>query len=54
VLCGDLQKAASCIKNDNNPIGKATAKDKIRDMVVFSISEEFFELRKQLGLAIGA
>jgi tetratricopeptide (TPR) repeat protein len=54
VLCGDLAKAASCIKNDTNPIGKATAKDKIRDMVVFSISEEYFELRKQLGLAIGA
>jgi tetratricopeptide (TPR) repeat protein len=54
VLCGDLAKAASCVKNDTNPIGKASVKDKIRDMVVFSISEEYFELRKQLGLAIGA
>ncbi len=53
VMCGDLHEAASCIKNDTNPIGKATVKEKIREMVLFSISDEYFEIRQRLGLAIG-
>ncbi len=52
LLCGDLQQAASCIKNDLNPIGKSSIKEKIREMVLFSISDEYFELRRQLGLSI--
>jgi golgin subfamily B member 1 len=52
VLCGDLNEAASCIKNDTNPIGKATVKEKIREMVLFSISDDYFEIRDRLGLSI--
>lgn len=54
LLCGDLHKAASCVKNDPIPVGKASVKDKIRELVLFSISEEYFELRKHLGLSIGS
>lgn len=54
LLCGDLHKAASCVKNDPIPVGKASVKDKIRELVLFSISEEYFELRRHLGLSIGA
>ncbi len=53
LLCGDIHTAASCIKSDMMPIGKASRKEKIREMVLFSISEEYFELREELGLAIG-
>ena len=53
LLCGDLHKAASCVKNDSVPVGKATIKEKIRELVLFSISDEYFELRQHLGLAIG-
>ncbi len=52
LLCGDLHQAASAIKNDTNPVGKSTVKEKIREMVLFSISEEYFELRSSLGLSI--
>ncbi len=52
IMCGDLHQAASCIKNDTNPVGKATAKEKIRELVLFSISDEYFKLRQQLGLSI--
>ncbi len=52
LLCGDLHQAASAIKNDMNPIGKASVKEKIRDLVLFAISDEYFTLRKQLGLSI--
>ena len=54
LLCGDLHTAAAAIKNDPIPVGKASVKEKIRELVLFSISDEFFALRKQLGLAIGA
>lgn len=53
LLCGDIHTAASCIKADLNAVGKATVKEKIREMVLFSISEEYFQLREELGLAIG-
>ncbi len=52
LLCGDIHTAAACIKSDMVPIGKASMKEKIREMVLFSISEEYFELREELGLAI--
>jgi tetratricopeptide (TPR) repeat protein len=54
IMCGDIHQAASCIKNDTNPVGKASAKDKIRELVLFSISDEYFQLRKALGLSIGS
>jgi hypothetical protein len=53
VMCGNLHEAASAVKNDTNPIGKATVKDKIRELVLFSISDEYFDIRQKLGLAIG-
>ncbi len=53
LMCGDLKKAASCIKNDPQAVSKLSVKDRIKEMVLFSISEEYFELRRQLGLAIG-
>lgn len=52
LLCGDIHQAATCIKNDVNAIGKASVKDKIREMVLFSISDEYFQLRQELGLSI--
>ncbi len=52
IVCGDLHQAASAIKNDTNPAGKATVKEKIRELVLFSISDEYFELRARLGLSI--
>lgn len=52
LLCGDIHQAATSIKNDVNAIGKASVKDKIREMVLFSISDEYFQLRQELGLSI--
>ncbi|TXD34578.1 tetratricopeptide repeat protein [Lujinxingia vulgaris] len=53
LICGDLHTAAGCIKSDLVPMGKASVKEKIRELVLFSISEEYFQLREELGLAIG-
>ncbi len=54
LLCGDLTQAAACVKSDNAPVGKATVKEKISELVLFSISDEYFQLREMLGLSIGA
>lgn len=53
LLCGDLRTASNMIKDEAHQIGKASPKDKIRELIVFAISEEYFELREELGLAIG-
>lgn len=53
LLCGDLRTAAKIIKDEPHAIGKADSQDKIRELIVYSISEEFFELRSELGTSLG-
>jgi len=53
LLCGDLMTAASVIKNEQASVSKLTTKEKIKELVVFAISDEYFALRKELGLALG-
>ena len=52
LMCGDLGVAAECIKRDPVQISKASAREKIQELVLFSISEEYFALRQQLGFAL--
>jgi len=54
LLCGDLRQAISCIKNEAQPLGKSDVKEKVRQLIVFAISDEYFELREELGLALQA
>lgn len=53
LICGDLTTACNCIRNEDASISKLTPKEKIKELVLFSISDSYFELRKQLGLALG-
>lgn len=53
LMCGDLRTAVSMVKNEANPIGKAEVKDKIRELIVFSVSEEYLNLRQELGISVG-
>lgn len=53
LVCGDLETAASFIKSDRNALSKAPVKEKIRELILFVISDEYTELRERLGLAIG-
>lgn len=52
LLCGDIHTAVGMVKNEGNMIGKADVQDKVRELVVFSISEEYFEIRVDLSLTI--
>jgi len=53
IACGDLAVAARAIAAEPNVVGAPTVKDKLKELVLFSISEEYFAIRAQLGLAIG-
>jgi tetratricopeptide (TPR) repeat protein len=51
-LCGSLEIAARAIAAEPVVVGGPTVRDKVREVVLFSISEELFSIRSQMGLAI--
>jgi tetratricopeptide (TPR) repeat protein len=53
VLCGDLEVAAKMVSMEPVAVGGIQAKDKIKELVLYSISEEYFAVRQQLGTVIG-
>jgi hypothetical protein len=54
LMSGDLRQAISNLKNEAQPLGKADVKEKVRQLIVFAISDEYFALREELGLALQA
>ena len=53
VLCGDLEVAARMVSAEPVTVGGPQVKDKIKELVLYSISEEYFAVRAQMGLTIG-
>ncbi len=53
LICNDLDVAARLAQTESMSIGVAEPKDKVRDLVLWSISDEYFALREHLGLVIG-
>ena len=53
VVCGDLEVAARMVSAEPVTVGGPQAKDKIKDLVLYSISEEYFAVRAQMGVVIG-
>lgn len=54
LACGDVNIAAHQIAMDGRTIGGLTAAERVRDLVGFSVSEPYAQLRGGLGLAVGA
>ncbi len=52
VVCGDLEVAARMVSAEPVVVGGPQVKDKIKQLVLYSISEEFFTVRAQMGLTI--
>ena len=52
LLCGDLRQSIACVKNETFQIGKSSVKDKVKELILYSISDEYFALRRELGLAL--
>jgi tetratricopeptide (TPR) repeat protein len=53
VLSNDLGAAVRCLKNEPGQFSKAPVQDRVRELVLYALSENYFKLRKALGLAIG-
>ena len=53
VLAGDLEVAARMVSAEPVVMGGPQVKDKIKELVLYSISEEYFAVRQALGLTIG-
>jgi hypothetical protein len=54
VICNDLAAAAQAIRNETSPLSKVAVPERIQELVLFSISDEYFSLRQALGVAIKA
>ncbi len=53
LLCNDITSAARMIQNQTTISSDLPAKKKIKELVLFSVSEQYFKLREALGITIG-
>jgi tetratricopeptide (TPR) repeat protein len=54
LMCGDLQTAALMVSQEQNLLGSTmTPKDKIKELVLYSISEDYFDARRGIGVQVG-
>ncbi len=53
IICGDLETAARMVSAEPSVVGGPQAKDKIKELVLYSVSEDYFAVRHHLGLTIG-
>jgi golgin subfamily B member 1 len=53
LMCNDLDVAARLVQAEPVAVGAAEPKEKIRDLLQWSISDEYFAVREHLGLVIG-
>jgi tetratricopeptide (TPR) repeat protein len=52
VLCNDFEVAARSIATEPPGISTLGAKDRLRDLLAYSVSESYFAVRRHLGLAV--
>jgi hypothetical protein len=52
VLCGDLEVAARMVSTEPPAVGAPTAKEKVKELILYSISEDYFTVRNHLGVTI--
>lgn len=53
LLCGDLEIAKKIIAAEPQQPGDLPPQDKLKELLVFSISNQYFALREALGITIG-
>ncbi len=52
LMCNDLEIAARMVQSESATVDEMPPKEKIKELVVFSVSEEYFKLRETLGITI--
>jgi tetratricopeptide (TPR) repeat protein len=53
LICNDLEVAARLAQAEPMAVGVVAPNEKIKDLILWSISDEYFSLREHLGLIIG-
>ena len=53
IIANDLMLSTKFIQMEPATVGGLTAKDKVKELILYSISPEYFEVRQHLGLTIG-
>jgi len=53
LLCGDLEIARKIIAAEPQVPGDLPPQEKLKELVIFSVSKQYLGLRKALGIAIG-
>jgi golgin subfamily B member 1 len=53
LLCADLEIAKKIIAAEPQLPGDLSPPDKLKELIIFSVSEQYFMLRKNLGIAVG-
>jgi hypothetical protein len=53
IISGDLEVAARMVSVEPVVVGGPQVKDKVKELVVYSISEDYFKVRSHLGTTIG-
>ncbi len=53
VLSNDLKIANAVIEASPEDASSVGRKDRLRELLAFSVSEPYFELRKRIGIALG-
>ena len=52
IVANDLTMSARFIQMEPPQVGGLSTKDKIKELVLYAISNEYFELREHLGITI--
>ncbi len=52
LLCADVEVAKRCLARDPGVAARLPERSKVRDLMLFCLSSNFFSLRKALGLSI--
>jgi golgin subfamily B member 1 len=53
LLCGDLEIARKIIAQEPQMPGDLSPPEKMKELLIFSVSEQYLQLRKALGIAVG-
>lgn len=53
LLCGDLSVVHEVLAGDDRSVGDLTSGDRIKDLLPFSVSETYAEIRRDLGVSLG-
>jgi tetratricopeptide (TPR) repeat protein len=52
IACNDLEVAAKMVSSEPATVGSLPPKERVKELVLYSVSEEYFVVRDQLGLTI--